>query len=133
MAAGRVNGEGIPYTKSKHIFMSIYESLDGSDMALKARALTGVFRSSGEDMIRAMFHNSSKPEEPCNPGMALGAPNKCPYNNDSWCAAGRILARNAMKNAPTIRALPSDPTPDDILPHCFDQVREGDRWPLIVY
>lgn len=125
--AGRAHGDGAPYARAKLIFMEIYESLDGSDPSLKARALTGVFRAGGEGMIRDMFHNNPKPPQACELSMIMYNPDGskvdlttvCPYDKDPWCMAGRVLARNAMRDSPTIRVLPTDPTPEEIFPYCF--------------
>ncbi|MCY4672281.1 MAG: hypothetical protein OXD43_00695 [Bacteroidetes bacterium] len=139
--AGKDHGEGMPYERSKHLFMSIYEEKKGADVIMATRALSGVFHSGGESMIRDMFHKSIKPAQACNPSMRVNnrdgskvdPKTRCPYYHEPWCDAGNILVLNLMNDKPVVSPVSTDPTPDDILPHCFGQFKEGDKWPLVLY
>lgn len=133
--AGKSHGEGIPYERSKHLFMSIYEEKKGADVIMALRVLSGVFHSGGESMVRDVFHKSIKPAQACKPSMRANVDPKtrCPYFHEPWCDAGYILVLNAMDDKPLVIPVSTDPTPDDILPHCFGQFKEGDKWPLVVY
>ena len=125
------SGEGIPYTKSRDLFIRIYESVRGTDVILASRALSKVFHTDGEDYVRDLFHKSPKPEKPCSPGgiVSLGElPEEpvCPIEHDPWCDAGEILASNAIRNK-LVPPLPTDPPPEDIYPYCYGwEVEDGD-------
>lgn len=135
------SGEGIPYTKSRDVFIRIYESVRETDLYMGKKVLSEVFYANGEDYVRDLFHGSTKPEKACSTSMRVNNPDgtrvdprtKCPYLHEPWCVAGRVLVYNQMWDPQLVEPLATDPTPDDILPHCFGQIREGDKWPLIVY
>ena len=131
--AGTQHGEGTPYTKSPELSMRIYEELRGTDVILAWRALSSAFRANGEVLVRDLFHNSPKPNEACNPSMRVDNKTRCPYNHDPRCAAGHVLAYNSMEDSPLVRPLPTDPTPDDIFPYCNGWVKDGNKWPRIVF
>ncbi len=135
------SNDGTPYLKSRNVFMRIYESVADTNYALGVRALTAALNSHGEDYVRDLFRESKKPEKACLKSMRVWNRNgtridpktRCPYRHEPWCVAGYVLANNRMSKAQRVNPLFSDPTLDDILPYCYGQVKEGDKWPLVVY
>ena len=134
--AARGFGGGTPYDRMQQTFISLYEASSDAEMA--ARNLQSVYASGRPDYVRNVHASATKPEKACTrPGLQMSfvtaegiviegpevkEEDYCPYDQNTWCMAGKILVYNRDSAADAF----------EVLPRCFGNVyRDGTWWEVM--
>jgi len=134
--AARGFGGGTPYTRMQQVFINLYEASSDAEMA--ARNLQSVYASGRPDYVRNVQASATKPEKACTKrglqmsivtadGIVTDEPelkeeDYCPYDENTWCMAGKILVYNKDSAVNEF----------EVLPHCFGHVyRDGQWWEVM--
>ena len=135
--AARGYGGGNPYTRMQQTFIDLYEASSDAEMA--AENLRSVYASGRPDYVRNVLTSAAKPAKACTKrglqmsfvtfdGIITEAPevqeeDLCPYQQNTWCMAGKILVDNRD----------SAVSDSEVLPHCFGHVYHDGQWWEVMY
>lgn len=131
--AARGIGGGTPYSRMQQTFTTLYEA--SSDAEVAARNLQSVYVSGRPDYVRNLHASAPKPEKACTipgpqwsivtaDGIVIEGPEVkeedfCPYDQNAWCLAGKILVDNKDSAVNEF----------ELRPHCFgDAYYDGTWW-----
>ena len=131
--AARGIGGGTPYARMQQTFINLYEASSDAEMA--ARNLQSVYLSGRPEYVRNLHASATKPEKACvRPGLQISfvtvdgiviegpevkEEDFCPYDQNAWCMAGKILVYNKDSAVNEF----------EVLPTCFGSVyRDGTWW-----
>lgn len=130
--AARGFGGGTPYARMQQTFIALYET--SSDAKMAARNLQSVYASGRPDYVRNVHASATKPEKACvRPGLQISfvtvdgiviegpevkEEDFCPYQQNTWCLAGKILVYNKDSAVNEF----------EVLPHCFGSVYHDGTW-----
>ena len=131
--AARGIGGGTPYARMQQTFITLYEASSDAEMA--ARNLQSVYLSGRPEYVRNQHASATKPEKACtkrglqmsfitDDGIVIEGPEVkeedfCPYDQNAWCMAGKILVDNGDSAVNEF----------EVRPTCFGSVyRDGTWW-----
>ena len=126
-------GGGTPYAGMQQTFITLYEASSDAEMA--AENLQSVYVSGRLDYVRNVHESAAKPEKACTirepqwsiitaDGIVSDEPELkeediCPYDQNTWCMAGKILMYNKDSAVNEF----------EVRPTCFGSVyRDGTWW-----